>query len=170
MHESIRQVDDKKLLFIEPVTFDQFAVGFTGVPGGSDYANRTVLAYHYYWPVPNFLFLGMHISRRVSEAQRLGCGLMMTEFDVNINPKTGNPDGLLDRLRKADEKLQSWVGWVYKPFYAITGPGESIIDSKTGQVRQEYVRLFSRTYAHAVAGIVKKMDFNDETRVRLLFI
>lgn len=83
---------------------------------------------------------------------------------VNINPKTGKSDGLLNRLKTAEEHLQSWIGWVYKPFVPITGPGESIINSETGEIREEYTRLFSRTFAHAVAGRVISMKFDDESK------
>ena len=36
--------------FFESVTWDETGVGFEKVPGGSDYANRSVLSYHFYIP------------------------------------------------------------------------------------------------------------------------
>lgn len=72
------------------------------------------------------------------------------------------------RLKIADKYLQSWIGWVYKPFYAITGPGESIIDSTSGEIRPIYTELFSRTYAHAVAGKTVSMEFDDAIKVTTL--
>lgn len=84
---------------------------------------------------------------------------------VNVDTETESPGGLLSRLKTADLHLASWIGWVYKPFYAITGPGESIINSRTGEIRPEYARLFSRTWIHAVAGDLISTSFDDETRV-----
>jgi hypothetical protein len=53
----------------------------------------------------------------------------------------------------------------YKPLIAKTGPGETVIDSKTGEIRHDWVNLFSRTFAHAVAGNTTSMNFNNATKV-----
>lgn len=53
----------------------------------------------------------------------------------------------------------------YKPLIAKTGPGETLIDSKTGEIRQDWVNIFSRTYAHAVAGNTTSINFNNATKV-----
>ena len=37
-------------LFFESVTWDETTVGFEHVPGGLDYANRSVLSWHFYSP------------------------------------------------------------------------------------------------------------------------
>ena len=46
-------------VYFESVTWDELTVGFEKPPGGSDYANRSVLSYHFYIPpqvvLPNTL-------------------------------------------------------------------------------------------------------------------
>ena len=37
-------------VFFESVTWDETEVGFEEVPGGEQYANRSVLSYHFYKP------------------------------------------------------------------------------------------------------------------------
>ncbi|CAF1539889.1 unnamed protein product [Rotaria sordida] len=52
--KAIRTVDIKTLIFYEPITYSErlsgqiFGSGFSHVPGGIDYQNRSVLSYHYY--------------------------------------------------------------------------------------------------------------------------
>jgi len=168
VHEAIREVDTEKLIFFEPITWDNFNVGFTQVPGGDEYKNRSVLSYHHYWPLPNVLSLDHTIRRRIEDSKRLGSGLMLTEFDVNtvtVLKSQAAPSTILHHLEACDKRLQSWIGWNYKPLVAKTGPGESLIDSKTGFIRPDWVNLFSRPYAQSVAGQVESMEFNNHTKV-----
>ena len=37
-------------IFFESITWDEGEVGFEKVPGGDDYTNRSVLAWHFYQP------------------------------------------------------------------------------------------------------------------------
>lgn len=37
-------------VYFESVTWDELTVGFEQPPGGFDYANRSVLSYHFYIP------------------------------------------------------------------------------------------------------------------------
>ncbi|KAL3896920.1 MAG: hypothetical protein SGCHY_003764 [Lobulomycetales sp.] len=167
VHEAIRQVDTKKIIFFEGITWDNWKVGFKNVPGMDTYQNRSALSYHHYFPLPNVLGLKSTIKKRIRDAKRLNAGLFLTEFDVNVMTvmkRPAKPSKILGYLEACDELLQSWIGWNYKPLVAITGPGETIINSKTGDIRSEWVMLFSRTYAHAVAGNVKTMNFNNATR------
>lgn len=47
----IHKVDTRHIIFFEPVTWDNmFPTGFSHPPGGAQYANRSVLSYHYYFP------------------------------------------------------------------------------------------------------------------------
>lgn len=80
LQSAIRSVDPGGLLFIETVTFEDVRCGFSTVPGGVDFKNRTVLSYHYYRP-PN-LSPTQAFKERLRESERLGCGAMLTEFFV----------------------------------------------------------------------------------------
>lgn len=58
--------------------------------------------------------------------------------------------------------------WEYKPFYPITGAGESFFDVNTGEIRVRIAKLFSRTFVESVAGSVYRMKFDMETGEFLL--
>jgi len=49
--KSIREVDENKIIFFEGVTIDYWPSGFSSVPGGEEYASKSVLAYHIYCPL-----------------------------------------------------------------------------------------------------------------------
>jgi endoglycosylceramidase len=50
VNAAVRVFDDKVLLFFAGIIWDNYGAGFTAPPGGWDYANRSVLTYHYYNP------------------------------------------------------------------------------------------------------------------------
>ena len=80
LHKSIRRHDDRKLIFFESVNINFRKVGFTQVPGGPSAANKSVLAWHYYWnPVPK----RDYFDSRWTEARRLGAGSFATEIDIS---------------------------------------------------------------------------------------
>ena len=45
-------MDDEKFIFFEPMVLNFGNSGFTDSPGGEDYKNRSVLAYHTYCCMP----------------------------------------------------------------------------------------------------------------------
>ncbi|TPX37193.1 hypothetical protein SmJEL517_g00817 [Synchytrium microbalum] len=159
--DAIRTVDDKGIIFFESVTWDNVRVGFSDVPGGEAYRNRTALSYHHYYPVPNLQKLEPTIRERLRDVDRLKTGMMLTEFDIAYtNNGVERVDTLVEALDVADKYFQSWTGWELKPFYPMTGFGDSLIDPVTGEIRWPMVRVYSRTFAHAVAGklVLHKFD------------
>lgn len=48
-------------VYFESVTWDELTVGFENPPGGFDYANRSVLSYHFYIP-PQVILLRYHFA------------------------------------------------------------------------------------------------------------
>mgnify|MGYP007061223344 FL=1 len=74
-------------------------MGFTQVPGGDVYRNRSVMSYHVYVP-PEISYTSALYIRHLA-AQRLGCGWFMTEHN-------GNDVGAFDIC---DQYLQGWMGW-----------------------------------------------------------
>jgi endoglycosylceramidase len=160
---AIREVDTSHMVFFDSVTWDDFSVGFTQVPGGNAYRNMSVLAYHFYTP-PN-LFIEAHMYARKTDVSRLGCAGMLTEFDIASRPD--NINALYETLRTADKYKQSWIGWEYKPYIKITGWGWCLVD-EDGSVNLQVAKALSRTYAQAVAGQVVSMNFNNNTAVYAL--
>ncbi|CAF4623999.1 unnamed protein product, partial [Rotaria sp. Silwood2] len=118
LHEVIRKVDDKHLIFFEPCVFDVFQTGFTEGPGGKEYNNRQVFSYHDYCldvtkqgdpqsDVLCELFDNALIYLRVKEARvkKFG-GMMLTEFGGLSNSTKGVEE--LNRVTSiADDFLQS---------------------------------------------------------------
>ena len=57
LNKGIRTVDNDTIIFFEPVTWGVLlnnkyvGSGFTTVPGGTDYRNRSVFSYHHYCPI-----------------------------------------------------------------------------------------------------------------------
>jgi endoglycosylceramidase len=87
------------LIFFEPITFDnKIPVGFSHPPGGHRFANKSVLAYHYY--APPALGLGT-IDSRIADAKRLGIPSFLTEY-LGTN---------IDILDRAQKNQQSWLYW-----------------------------------------------------------
>jgi endoglycosylceramidase len=133
--------------------------GFTHVPGGNDYRNRSVLSYHYYCiilslvPVPSNDTIpvfdrvlcddveGPALFRSVlNDLTQLGGSAFLTEFGGCHGSPTC--DEQLDwGLTAADQFFQSWAFW-----------GVIYNDMKT-------VKRVSRVYARAVAGIPISMQF-----------
>lgn len=148
---AIRSVDPDRILFLETVTFEDVRCGFSTVPGGSQFQNRTVLSYHYYQP-PN-LRPRQTIRERLRESRRLGCGAMLTEFFV-----ADQPDAV---LAEADAHRQSWIGWEYKAFQKKTG---SVVHqsmfSTSGEVNLGLAKKLARTYPQAVVGSILSFSFD----------
>ena len=155
LNKYIREVDQNKIIFFESVTFDDFIpVGFSHVPGGDEFRNRSALSYHY----TNVNFdMETHLKTRMGDIKRLGSGGMLTEFGLR-----GEVQNILPEFELIDNFLQSWIGWSYKPFGGITGDCGSLFNDDGTKVLDK-VYAFSRTFPHAVAGKTKKFSFDNNS-------
>ncbi|KAJ3104943.1 hypothetical protein HDU97_008691 [Phlyctochytrium planicorne] len=164
--DAIREVDQKNIIMFEGVTWDNFITGFTDVPGGYGYRNLTALSFHYY----KFKNGGANVSPitqcfkdRKRDAKRLGSGLLMTEFFVPW-------EEFYPAIELADSEGISWMTWEYKPFYPITGVGNSFFDQETGELMADSVELYSRSYVHAIQGSLIPGSFHfDKNTFELKF-
>jgi hypothetical protein len=143
INTAVRQFDEDVLIFFAGVTWDDVGPGFTAPPGGDDFANRSVLAYHYYEPPQADTTAQVDLQR--AGARRLGTGLFMTEvwrplrsflafvlteiylcdacscqekiLRRNGRGQTGGGRlGGVDLFDAADAGLQSWSYWELKSF------------------------------------------------------
>jgi len=151
----LRKADDRHLIFFEPVTWDDFYVGFEHVPGGNDYRNRSVLSYHYYTP-PD-IDVEIAFMARMRDIKRLGCGGFLTEFNGH-----GQVDD--DLVFHLDTNFQSWMTWEFKAFIPMTGWTYGFYNGN-GTLNLPFVRALSRTYARAIAGHGIDTYFNSSTAV-----
>jgi len=176
INAAVRAVDKDVLLFFGGVTWDDLGAGFSAVPGGKEFANRSVLAFHYYEPPQKSTSL--QFGAQAGAARRLGCAAFLTETE-SPGPHKATPGhfewpgGVGDG---ADSALQHWVGWEWKTFFRRASDATNISQldewgaGKTGSGRAEFftpagpVQLFqsanARTYARAVAGHAVSMFFN----------
>ena len=145
--KAIQQVDGKHCIFFEPVTWDDFGVGFENVPGGADYRNRSVLSYHYYVP-PDFSS-NFNFAIRMRDLEKLKCGGMLTEFHTNA---ASSVKEMFQVMRDADLSFQSWLGWEY-------------YSSKSTTAKGPVARIYntSRTFPQCVAGHVIDLMFDPMT-------
>ncbi|KAF6016414.1 hypothetical protein EB796_025298 [Bugula neritina] len=172
----IRSVDEETIIFYEPVTWgmiihgDTLGTGFSHVPGGDKYKDRSVLSFHYYcWfagfddknPFPTWLrdlcdklFFPQVLSTVSKDIKDTGGGMFLTEF--GLCQATAPHDSTeyqecLSVLNLSDGSLLSWTYWDSAFYYSN---GTAILDN---------VKLFGRTYAMAVAGQAQKVAFNSKT-------
>mmetsp|Transcript_21345 Transcript_21345/g.51747 ORF Transcript_21345/g.51747 Transcript_21345/m.51747 type:complete len:483 (-) Transcript_21345:156-1604(-) len=169
--KAIRKHDDRHMVFYEPVTWGMLfngkiaGSGFSHVPGGPEYQNRSAFSYHYYCDsfVPGYetdpsmrSLLCDHITGPLvfeavkQDLAHLGGAAMMTEglacnYHGKDNPECRVVMGNLDR------HIFSWTDYGHSQ-------GETF-DPEPDQ-QQEW----ARSYAQAVAGQPVSMDFNPDSR------
>ena len=100
INRALRKIDDEVLLFFAGVTWDDAGPGFSAPPGGEEYADRSVLAYHYYEPPQENTVLDVAVQ--VAGARRLKTGIFLTET-------CSGDDGGVNLYDAADQRLQSWA-------------------------------------------------------------
>lgn len=170
LHDKIREIDDEKVIFFEPLTIDYWPSGFETTPGGSEYDDRQALAYHIYCPFhdPSIPAAGACdlintelFTMRIKDAERLGGGLVMTEFGASKDV-TYDLYGLNYLAEKMDKYSQSWMYWQYKYYSDITTctPEGEALYLTNGTVCEDKLRILSRTYPMAIAGNVLSYGFH----------
>ena len=165
---AIRAEDPDHIVFYEPVTWGMIfngtisGSGFTHVPGGSQYADKSVFSFHYYcwWfdsSTPSVLqkrtcderFGPKVFDQAVEEARVLGGSVMLTEWGQGCDPTNGADAQCDPIMDMADERLVSWIDWYW------TGPLMNGWDATDGAVA-----IYSRSFAKSVAGTPTKMKYD----------
>jgi endoglycosylceramidase len=184
---AIRSVDANALVFFAAVTFDDVVpVGFTAPPGGEEFSDRSVFAYHFYKP-PQFTE-AIYFEQRMRDAQRLSTGAMLTEFERSNGDNDTISDPFITAAEAADFHLQSWSMWEFKTFCkesnetlvsdsqsaafgaCKTGYGSHLFWDDSGNFNTAAGRKLARTYAQRTAGNLSYMSFNATTSdFRLVF-
>eukprot|EP01101_Sappina_pedata_P006105 TRINITY_DN2952_c0_g1_i2.p1 TRINITY_DN2952_c0_g1~~TRINITY_DN2952_c0_g1_i2.p1 ORF type:complete len:493 (-),score=126.54 TRINITY_DN2952_c0_g1_i2:52-1530(-) len=146
----IRQYDEETPIFFEGVTWDDVVSGFDSVPGGPDYANRSVLSFHFYQP-PN-LSPWEQLKTFSDKAKKLGCGWFLTECYFG------------DVVSESDKFLQSWLFWEYKSYIPLTGSDNGFWNSN-GTENTGFIRNASRPYVQSTSGHLVSMEFDYDTAI-----
>lgn len=165
---AIREEDPDHIVLYEPVTWGMIlngtllGSGFTHVPGGAEYAHKSIYSFHYYcWWFGNGgvanratcdkLFGPKVFSQADSDISRLGGATMLTEWGQGCDPVNGLLEECNAIMNLSDEHFTSWTSWYFFPNMAVWG------------VPTESIKVFSRTFAQRIAGKPSKMTFDTET-------
>ena len=118
--------DPERIIFFESVTWtDEFNItlddiGFDHVPGGQQYANKSVFAFHYYTS-PNIGNKNEYFSQRTHDGIRLNATSFVTEFSVNDDEHSKG--SMADTADVCDSYLISWIGWYLFIFFSFCFDG-----------------------------------------------
>ncbi len=145
--------------------------GFSQVPGGPDYRNRSVLSWHYYCELYDSshgndtvesilvqffcdILFGPDVFNTVDlRTQELGGASMLTEFGLcypNISdPASHNTVECSRVMDLADSHFQSWTYWDTDSFW-----------NTEGRPKNDLVAVFSRPYPRATAGTPTKLSYD----------
>jgi endoglycosylceramidase len=125
---AIRSVDNDHIVFYEPVTWGMIfngtvsGSGFTQVPGGPAFADKSVFSFHYYcwWFTDGSgmekqtcdKMFGPKVFDQVAEdVSRLGGSAMLTEWGQGCAPGSGLSEECNAVMGLADSHLMSWIDW-----------------------------------------------------------
>ena len=168
INTEIRKHDQDRLIFFESVTWEVTGlgekIGFTHAPGGEEFANRSVLAFHNSVLPDNFTE-PYYYDKKMKEIKRLGVAGAVTE--------TNNGEGEV-KFTLADEYGLSWMHWAYKRYSGWTWDSSGLFDSSCTSsniydcVHNSTVATFARTYPRAVAGDSLEFQYNDTTGFAVL--
>ena len=111
VHNAIRSIDDDKIVFYEPLTYDVWPVGFDSIPvGGEDYATKSAMSYHIYCPLAGGNTTPMELKiacqvidwdffhQRVHDIKRIGGGGEQSGCDAGAR--------IARREERSDEALR----------------------------------------------------------------
>jgi endoglycosylceramidase len=167
----IRKNDQRHLIFYESTFYPKIidTDAFGAPPLGSD--SQQGLSYHIYCPIGWVMEdLSCKAVQALYEHQfypfvqkNQGVAGFMTEFGAisGSSSDLAQVDHLLDW---ADSTFQSWSYWQYKFYhdYTTMNQNEAFYD-RNGDLESLKVRILSRTYAQAIAGVPVHMDFDSKS-------
>eukprot|EP00659_Diplonema_papillatum_P001197 gene1197-1856_t len=182
LNTRIRSIDADGLIFFAGATWDRtggaivddLPWGFKEAPGGAEFADRSVSAFHYYTPPQKEGASLKYFESRLKDAKRWGTGFFLTESDQWA--------GGTDAFANAESMGVSWGAWEWKDFCKETNEtvNSSSQDAAWGACKTGYggivhptngtttaTNLYSlaRTYARAVAGTFLRASFDFDTSV-----
>jgi len=189
INKVVRTVDDKKIVFFEPVQDDKvgilggfiFPVGFTETPGSAEYDDRQMLNFHVYCcqkgasackggepslkeaPACAKWNHGT-VKQRTNDAISLNVGSFLTEFGACFNTDACTQE-IKSVTEAAESKFVSWAYWQYKAFgdYTTSGSYKEGLFNTDGTPQDKKVTALARSYAPIVAGVPTLMRYNIET-------
>mmetsp|Transcript_27917 Transcript_27917/g.61530 ORF Transcript_27917/g.61530 Transcript_27917/m.61530 type:complete len:529 (-) Transcript_27917:172-1758(-) len=184
VNKYIRGVDPEGLVFFSGCTWDRtgrgldkaLPLGFTHPPGGMEFANRSVSAFHFYIPPQDARDVESYFQLRMEDAKKLGTGLFLTESCC---------DGLFDVAAPAAEARGiSWMHWEWKDFckespessksrsqnaaFGACKTGFGAGPFTDGKFNVTVLHRLARPYATAIAGSFTAASFDHVSNVFIL--
>jgi len=163
---AIREVAPESLVFFQPILIST-GCGFTHAPGGAEFANRSVLAFHHYaYPSEKVI-----VKNKIRDAMLLGTGLFASEFN---RPDAQDPehDKTWTAMSAAcDEGAVGFGLWEYKPYCdestgygkCITGVGEVDYIGNSSAPNLALRKTLSRPFLPRVGGWLTKLQLKHYT-------
>ena len=181
----IRENDEEKILFFEPIQGDLlpvlggmvFPIGFNETPGGELYNDRQVLNDHSYCcqagaeicktgePTSNDTelcsnFNFARVTTRAIDAKILNVGLMITEFGACFDTDICVNE-ITSVTNACDYNMVGWAYWMFKGYGDFTTSGnleEGFYNDQTLQVAK--VAALARTYVQYYQGTPTSIFYN----------
>ena len=170
----IRTVDPNHIIFYEPVTWGMIfngsilGSGFDTVPGGADWAHKSVYSFHYYcwWyngENPSDMIkktcdqvFGPKVLNQVArDIHRTGGSAMLTEWGQGCDPYDANSTSeCIAIMDNCDKHFMSWSSWYFG--YQVMNNDWVIPD--------ESLTVFARTYARRIAGNPISTQYDSTTQ------
>ena len=188
LNSVIRQNDQNKILFFEPIQGDLlpllggmvFPVGFNDTPGGASYNDRQILNDHSYCcqagaevcatgePLISDskmckMFNSARVTTRAIDAKNLNVGLIISEFGACLDSEACVNE-ITSVTEACDDNLVGWAYWMFKGFGDFTTSAnlqEGFYNNQTLQVGK--VKALARTYVQAYQGNPISIKFNTAT-------
>lgn len=162
---AIRQYDTNHLILFQGVTWEVVIPigekhGFTHAPGGDEYSSKSALAWHCD-VLTSVTPEEVYFKWKTDEMKRLSVGGFVTE----VVGDSGRCD-ILDQFKI------SWMQFTYKYFGNLTWDNPGLFDPYCSEpsdlnycLNTDEVKIWSRTYAKAVAGITNSFQYNSTTKI-----
>lgn len=178
--DAIRQVDQRSLIWYEPVVISQFGTEYHHPDTGDPMAG---MSFHIYCltdalsaiPIPGVVDTScealeeMSITNAIERAELNGDTLLLSEFGATDNPVT------IERMvERADRHMVSWQWWHYcncaDPTTAGAGDKQAIVSDPAqppsgANVLGDKLALIERPYPQVVAGTPRGWSFDSEAKV-----
>jgi hypothetical protein len=101
----------------------------------------------------------VQVGTRVSDAQRLGGGSLLTEFDFG-----GDVNDIAATIAVAEASSVGYIGWEHKSYVPITGANTGLYNGD-GSLNTDKAKAISRPFPMAIAGAITEFGTGQNTSV-----
>jgi len=99
------------------------------------------------------------VGTRVADAQRLGGGSLLTEFDFG-----GDVNSISATIAVAEASAVGYIGWEHKAYVPITGANSGLYNAD-GSLNVDKAKVISRPFPLAIGGTITEFGTGQNTSV-----